>query len=120
MMAYPDFELLKDRNIQTDENYASMPYWRGVFKRFFAKKRSVVGLVIVSVILILALLGPVFSGYSYREITSVTDTETGKEVVARGISPRIPWLHKLLGKKEYTDPFAEKTFLFPCKQTGKL
>ena len=119
MMAYPDYELLKDRNIQTDENYASMPYWRGVFKRFFAKKRSVVGLVIVSVILILALLGPVFSGYSYREITSVTDAETGKEVVARGISPRIPWLHKLLGKKEYTDPFAEKTFLFGTDDLGR-
>ena len=54
-MTDQDFVLLKDRNIETDTNYASMPYWRGVFKRFFAKKRSVVGLVIVAAILVLAL-----------------------------------------------------------------
>ena len=43
----PDFGFLQNHNIETDTNYASQPYWRGVFKRFFAKKRSVIGLVIV-------------------------------------------------------------------------
>ena len=107
-----DFEFLKNRNLQTDRNFASQPYWAGVFKRFFAKKRPVIGLMIVSVILLLAVIGPMVSGYSYREISSVINPETGKQVVARGISPRIPWLHSLLGKEPYTDFFAEKTFLF--------
>ncbi|MBQ6366195.1 MAG: ABC transporter permease [Oscillospiraceae bacterium] len=114
-----DFEFLKNRNLQTDRNFASQPYWAGVFKRFFAKKRPVIGLMIVSVILLLAVIGPMVSGYSYREISSVINPETGKQVVARGISPRIPWLHSLLGKEPYTDFFAEKTFLFGTDDLGR-
>ena len=114
-----DFVLLRDRDLHTDTNFASQPYWRGVFKRFFAKKRSVIGLVIVLVILVLAILGPMLSGYGYREITSVIDPATGKEVVARGIAPRVPWLHKLFGGEEYTDFFAEKTFLFGTDDLGR-
>ena len=114
-----DFEFLGNRDIKTDTHFASMPYWRGVFKRFFAKKRSVIGLVIVLVILVLAVLGPVFSSYGYRDINSVIDPATGKEVVARGISPRIPWLHDLLGKEAYTDYFADRTFLFGTDDLGR-
>lgn len=114
-----DFEFLGDRDIKTDTHFASMPYWRGVFKRFFAKKRSVIGLVIVLVILILAVLGPILSSYGYRDITSVIDPATGKEVVARGISPRIPWLHNMLGKEAYTDFFADHTFLFGTDDLGR-
>ncbi len=114
-----DFVLLQNRDLQTDTNFASQPYWRGVFKRFFAKKRSVIGLVIVLVILVLAILGPMLSGYGYREITSVIDPDTGKEVVARGIAPRVPWLHELFGGEEYDDFFAEKTFLFGTDDLGR-
>ena len=114
-----DFVLLQNRDLQTDTNFASQPYWRGVFKRFFAKKRSVIGLVIVLVIFVLAILGPMLSGYGYREITSVIDPSTGKEVVARGIAPRVPWLHELFGKEEYTDFFADKTFLFGTDDLGR-
>ena len=114
-----DFVLLQNRDLQTDTNFASQPYWRGVFKRFFAKKRSVIGLVIVLVILVLAILGPMLSGYGYREITSVIDPDTGKEVVARGIAPRVPWLHEMFGGEEYDDFFAEKTFLFGTDDLGR-
>ena len=114
-----DFEFLGQRDIQTDKNYASQPYWRGVFRRFFAKKRSVIGLCIVLVILLLACFGPMLSGYGYREISSVIDPATGKEVVARGIAPRIPALHKLLGKAPFEDFFAEKTFLFGTDDLGR-
>ena len=114
-----DFEFLKNRDIQTDTNFKSQTYWKGVFKRFFAKKRSVIGLVIVVVIMILAVFGPLLSGYGYREISSVIDEETGKEIVAKGISPRIPWLHSLLGKEEYSDRFFDKTFLFGTDDLGR-
>lgn len=114
-----DFELLTDRNIQTDTNFASQTYWKGVFTRFFAKKRSVIGLVIVLVILVLAVFGPMLSGYGYREISSVVDPETGKEIVARGISPRVPWLHKLFGGEAFTDEFADKLFIFGTDDLGR-
>ena len=114
-----DFEFLGNRDIQTDVNFASQPYWRGVFKRFFAKKRSVVGLIIVAVILIFAIIGPMISGYGYREITSTIDPATQKEVVARGISPRIPFLHDLFGKEEFNDFFADKTFIFGTDDLGR-
>ena len=108
-----DFVLLTDRNIMTDRNYASQTYWKGVFTRFFAKKRAVIGLVIVLVIAVLALLGPMLSPYSYREITSCIDETTGKEIVARGISPRLPWLHDLLGRGDYGDRFGAAREVFP-------
>ena len=114
-----DFVLLKNRDLKTDTNFASQPYWRGVFKRFFAKKRSVIGLIIVLVILILAVFGPMLSGYGYRDITSVIDPDTGKEVVARGISPRVPWLHELFGKEDYGDFFGDRTFLFGTDDLGR-
>lgn len=114
-----DFELLTNRDIKTDTNFASLPYWTGVFRRFFSKKFAVVGLIMVLVIILFAVFGPILSGYGYREITSVTDPETGKEIVARGISPRVPWLHELLGKEPYDDPFADKTFIFGTDDLGR-
>lgn len=119
MMHDEDFVLLTDRNIETDRNFASQTYWKGVFTRFFAKKRAVIGLCIVLVIALLALLGPLLSPYSYREITSCLDEATGKEIVARGISPRLPWLHDLLGKADYGDRFGDYTFLFGTDDLGR-
>ena len=113
-----DFTLLGERDIRTDTNFASQPYWRGVFKRFFAKKRSVIGLIIVVSIMVLAFFGPLLSSYGYREITSVKDEATGKEIVARGIKPQLPWLNKLLGKDD-GGLFADKTFLFGTDDLGR-
>jgi len=113
-----DFEFLTDRNIQIDTNFASQSYWKGVYKRFFAKKRSVIGLIIVLVIMFLAIFGPMMSGHGYREITSFIDAN-GKEIVARGIAPRIPWLHNLLGKEAFADNFADKTFIFGTDDLGR-
>ena len=113
------FELLTDRNINTDQNFASMPYWKGVFKHFFSRKKPVIGLLIVLLILLFAIFGPMLSGYGYREITSRIDAATGREIVAKGISPRIPWLHELLGKEAYPDQFGDCTFLFGTDDLGR-
>lgn len=113
-----DFEFLRDRNIENDTNFASQSYWKGVFKRFFAKKRSVIGLVIIGVIILLAIVGPMVSGYNYHENNSVID-ENGNQIVAKGISPRIPWLHRLFGGAEYGDRFADRTFIFGTDDNGR-
>ena len=113
-----DFTLLEKRDIHTDTNFASQPYWRGVFKRFFAKKRSVIGLIIVLVLMVLAFFGPLLSPHGYRDITSVTD-ENGKEVVAGGRAPQIPWLDELFGKETGDGPFDGETFLFGTDDLGR-
>ena len=43
----------------------------------------------------------------------------GKKVLARSISPRIPWLHKLLTGEEYDDAYADSTFLFGTDTMGR-
>ena len=105
-----DFELLTGRDITTDKNFASMSYWKGVLVHFRRNRRAMVGLFIVVAIIILAILGPILSPYSYRDIISFTD-ESGKEVVARGVPPQLG-----LGGD---GPFASHRFLFGTDDLGR-
>ena len=57
-----DFVLDVNEDIQTDKNYASQGFWKGVFTRFFKNVRAVIGLVIIVLIIILAVIGPHTSG----------------------------------------------------------
>ena len=113
-----DFVLLTQRDITTDANFASQSYWKGVFTHFFKNKRAVVGLVIITVIIVLAIFGPVMNRFGYKDIVQFRN-EKNKRVVAKGISPRIPWLHELLGKEEYDDAFSDYTFLFGTDDLGR-
>ena len=106
-------------DLSTDRNYASQGFWKGVAMRFFKSTRSVIGLVIIVLIIILAIVGPHFNSYGYSDIQSVYDEETGKEVTAGSLPPRIPWLHKMIAGEEYDDPFADRTFLFGTDSLGR-
>lgn len=112
-----DFDFLTNREINIDRNFASQSYWKGVFIRFFRKKRSVIGLVIVLIIMAFALLGPVLSPYQYTQIVSAQIEE--RAVTAGSLTPRIPWLHELITGQAYDDPFAEYTFLFGTDAVGR-
>ena len=105
-----DFEFLTGRDITTDQNFASQSYWKGVAIHFLRDRRAMIGLGIVVVIIILAILGPILSPYGYRDIVSFTD-ETGKEVVAKGVSPQLG-----LGGD---GPFADHMFLFGTDDLGR-
>ena len=113
-----DFVLLGDRDIDTDANFASQSYWKGVFLHFFHNRRAVVGLVIVTLIIILAAVGPVMNSFGYRDIVQYRN-EKNKRVVAKGVAPQIPWLHKLLTGEELEGNFAEYTFLFGTDDMGR-
>lgn len=113
-----DFELLSKRDIRTDANFASQSYWKGVFTHFFKNKRAVVGLIIITVIILLAVFGPIMNSYGYKDIVQFRN-EKNKRVVAKGISPRIPWLHELLTGEEYDDSFKDLTFLFGTDDLGR-
>ncbi len=113
-----DFELLGVRDIQTDANFASQGYWKGVFIHFFKNRRAVVGLIIITVILLLAVFGPIMNSYGYRDIIQFRN-EQNRRVVAKAVEPRIPWLHELLHGEPYDDAFADRTFLFGTDDLGR-
>ena len=113
-----DFELLESRDIRTDANFASLGYWKGVFIHFFRNKRAVIGLIIITVILILAIFGPMMNSYGYRDIIQFRN-EQNRRVVAKALEPRVSWLHELITGEPYDDPFADYTFLFGTDDLGR-
>ena len=113
-----DFVLLTQRDIRTDTNFASQSYWKGVFTHFFKNRRAVVGLVIITVIILLAIFGPIMNSFGYRDIVQYRN-EKNKRVVAKGIAPQIPALHQLLTGEPLEGNFADYTFLFGTDDLGR-
>ncbi|MDD7174409.1 MAG: ABC transporter permease [Clostridiales bacterium] len=113
-----DFELLDQQDIQTDKNFASQGYWKGVAIHFSRNRRAMVGLVIVVLMILLAIFGPMLSGYRYDEIVSALNAK-GRKKAAVGISPRIPAIHELVTGSPYDDIYADKTFLFGTDDLGR-
>ena len=58
-----DFELLEQQDIQTDKNFGWQGYWKGVATHFVRNIRAMIGLVIVALLILLAVIAPMFSGY---------------------------------------------------------
>ena len=110
-----DFVLLRDRDISMDTNFASQGYWKGVALHILHDKRAMVGIVIVVLIVFLAIFGPMFNDYGYKDIVSVINAE-GKKIVARAIPPQIPGL---FGSKSVNPLFADRTFLFGTDDLGR-
>ena len=48
---------------------ASLSYWQDVRQRFFANKISIVGLLILTILVILAILGPIISAFESDELS---------------------------------------------------
>ncbi len=117
MVTNEDFVLDVSADIQTDKNFASQGFWKGVVMRFVKNTRAMIGLILILLIMILALVGPVVSGYGYREIVSFE--RDGKEVVAKSMSPHIPATHRLFKGEAYTDDFADRTFIFGTDSLGR-
>ncbi|MBR1686421.1 MAG: ABC transporter permease [Clostridia bacterium] len=113
-----DFVFLPKRDIETDKNFASQSYWKGVFTHFFKNRRAVVGLVIVVLIILFSIFGPMLSSYGYRDIVQYRN-EKNKRVVAKGISPQIPALHELFYGEAPDNSFSEYTFLFGTDDLGR-
>jgi len=109
-----DFEFVTDNIKATDSNFASQGFWKGVAIRFFKKKRSIIGLAIILTMIILAIFGPMVSGYGYREIISAT--VDGKTVVASGLDPQFA---NKEGAGNAAGLFKEYTFLFGTDSVGR-
>ena len=104
-----DFVFRQNEDINIDKNYAAQGYWKGVMKRFFRKKRSTIGLIIVLIVILFAVLGPVFSPYKYTQIISAE--VDGKTVTASSLKPQI--------KSNGDGTFDGYTFLFGTDTVGR-
>ena len=113
-----DFELLEHRDLDTDTNFASQSYWKGVWIHFYKNRRAMVGLAIILIIVLLAIFGPLMNSYGYRDIIQFRN-EQNRRVVAKAIPPRIPWLHEAITGEPYDDSFADHTFLFGTDDLGR-
>lgn len=106
-----DFAQLEQADIATDTNYASQGYWKGVATHFVRNKRAIIGLILVLLMIFLAFVAPLFSGYAYDEIVTALNAK-GRKKAAVGISPRVPAIHEMVTGEPYDDIYADKTFLF--------
>ena len=113
-----DFQFLNHQDLDVDKNYASQSYWKGVVTHFIKNRRAMTGLVIISVIILLAIFGPMMNSFGYRDIVQFRN-ENNKRVVARGIAPQIPALQQLFTGKAPEGNFAEYTFLFGTDDMGR-
>ncbi len=113
-----DFSFLDRKDLNVDRNYASQSYWKGVMIHFFKNRRAVVGLVIITIIILLAIFGPLMSSFGYRDIVQYRN-ENNKRVVARGIQPQIPALHELFTGQKAEGDFSQYTFLFGTDDMGR-
>ena len=105
-----DFEFISDRDITVDENFASQGYWKGVAVHFFRNKFAVTGVILVTVIILLAIFAPVVSTYAYDEIVSITDS-AGKEITAKSLSPQFAG--------DGAQNFSDRTFIFGTDDMGR-
>lgn len=106
-----DFAQLEQADIATDTNYASQGYWKGVATHFVRNKRAIIGLILVLLMIFLAFVAPLFSGYAFDEIVTALNAK-GRKKAAVGISPRVPAIHEMVTGEPYDDIYADKTFLF--------
>ena len=113
-----DFRFLDRKDLNVDKNFASQSYWKGVMIHFFRNRRAVAGLIIISVIILLAVFGPIMNSFGYRDIVQYRN-ENNKRVVARGIAPQIPELHELFTGEKAEGDFAGYTFLFGTDDMGR-
>ena len=102
---------MEQADIATDTNYASQGYWKGVATHFVRNKRAIIGLILVLLMIFLAFVAPLFSGYAYDEIVTALNAK-GRKKAAVGISPRVPAIHEMVTGEPYDDIYADKTFLF--------
>ena len=80
-----DFVFVQENVRLKDKVYKQTSFLRDVWNNFSKNKGAVVGLVIISIIIIFAIIGPMISGYRYDQIITAEQS----------MPPRIPGLEKL-------------------------
>lgn len=106
-----DFEFITGRDLNVDENFAAQGYWKGVAIHFGRNRLAMTGVLLIAVIIVLAVLAPLLSSYSYQEIVSTTDA-AGNQIIAKNLPPQ-------LGAAQVQGNFGDKTFVFGTDEMGR-
>ena len=81
-----DFELVNDRyDIHTDKVMPNIPFFKDVLNRFKENKGALVGSFCITVIIIMAIICPMFSGYEFDAVSTVEQS----------MAPRIPIIENI-------------------------
>ncbi|MCR5790122.1 MAG: ABC transporter permease [Lachnospiraceae bacterium] len=76
-----DFQFVKrEEGLETDHTYSGESFFRAAVHRFFARKANIFGLVLLCLLVLMSIIGPHISGYSYDE----------QDLEREGLAPRIP------------------------------
>lgn len=97
--------------------FNNISYGRDVLNRFLANKAAVISAVIIGIIILIAIIAPVFSGISYKKVNPL----------ATNLPPRIPGLEKLgvfNGLQDGVNVYVQKNlqsryFLFGTDNLGR-
>ena len=81
-----DFEFIGNKPEEhIDSNFASQDYWKDVFIRFKRNKGAVIGFILLVIIAIMAVIGPMVSGYTFDQ----------QRIEFQDFAPRVPGLEKI-------------------------
>ena len=77
--------VFKDEKLQTDVVYEGVSFWKDVALRFSQNKGALIGLILISIITIMAFVGPQVNPHTYKSI----------KTEHMNLPPRIPIIEKL-------------------------
>lgn len=80
-----DFQLAHNEHLYIDKTYENQSFWKEFCIRFKSNRGAVAGLVFISLIILLAVLVPIFSHYQIN----------GNDLTQQSLPPKIPFLSKL-------------------------
>ncbi|HCK88454.1 MAG TPA: peptide ABC transporter permease [Erysipelotrichaceae bacterium] len=80
-----DFVFVQQNERLTDKVYEATSYLKDVWTNFSKNKGAVIGMIIITIIILFAVIGPMVSGFRYDEIN----------LAHQSLPPRIPGLEKL-------------------------
>lgn len=98
-----------------EENIINEPacsYFKSVLKRFVGRKKTIFGLIIIGLIIVLAIFGQYMGNYKYTDI--ISGEENGITIIANNISPA--WLD---GGNEVAECFKDDFFIFGTDDLGR-
>lgn len=79
------FQLCGLSHIKADVNFQAQSFWRDARIRFMRNKGAVFALFCIAAIILLAILGPMMTGYTY----------SGQIIAQQNLAPRVPGLENL-------------------------
>ena len=66
-MADNRFTFIEERLEDAESTRPSLTYWQDAWRRLKQNKTSMLGLIIIALIIVFAIIGPMFTGYSYSD-----------------------------------------------------